>query len=145
MKSFTLASAFVLGILAAAPAAADEVWSLPSGNQIVYERDAGDVAVLSYKPEQGLGQGLIFVVGLGGVSEGRGRYQAYWTEGDDAGAACPVALTDKDGKTWHRWGLATIRFRKPDFPSSIVISRGECLGKPKGHIVGRPVVGAGVR
>ena len=123
----------------------DKDRSLPSGNQIVYERDAGDTAVLSYKPEQGLGQGLIFVIGLGGKSEGRTRYQAYWTEDDDAGAACPVALTDKDGKTWHRWGLATIRFRKPDFPSAIVISRGECLAAPHGHTKARPVIGAGVR
>ena len=98
MKSFTLALA--LGVLATVPASADEVWSLPSGNQIVYERDAGDVAVLSYKPEQGMGKGLIFVVGLGGVSEGRSRYQAYWTEDDDAGfgisetrnGASPVVL-----------------------------------------------------
>jgi hypothetical protein len=145
MKSFTLASALALGVLAAVPASADEVWSLPSGNQIVYERDAGNVAVLSYRPEQGLGKGLIFVIGLGGKSEGRGRYQAYWTEDDDAGAACPVALTDKEGHTWHRWGLATISFRKPGFPSSIVVARGECLGAPTHPVVARPVVGAGVR
>ena len=145
MKAFTLVSALALACLAATPASADEVWSLPSGNQIVYERDAGDVAVLSYKPEQGMGKGLIFVMGLGGKYEGRGRFQAYWTEDDDAGAACPVALTDGEGKTWHRWGLATIRFRKPSFPSSIVIARGECLAAPHGHTRARPVIGAGVR
>jgi len=55
-------------LIAAAPLAAmaDEVWSLPSGNQIVYERDAGSTAILSYKPEVGLEAGYIFVPGLGG-------------------------------------------------------------------------------
>jgi hypothetical protein len=145
MKSFTLASTLALGCLAAVPASADEIWSLPSGNQIVYERDVGDVAVLSYRPEQGLGKGLIFVIGLGGKYEGRDSFKAYWTEDDDAGAACPVALTDREGHTWHRWGLATIRFRRPSFPSSVEISRGECLRAPAGEIRARPVVGAGVR
>ena len=145
MTSRTFLSALALSLLAAAPAAADEVWSLPSGNQIVYERDAGDVAVLSYRPEQGLGKGLIFVPGLGGKYEGRGSYQGYWTEEDDAGAGCPVALTDREGHSWHRWGLATIKFRKPNFPSAIVIGRGECLRAPSGGVTARPVVGAGVR
>lgn len=145
MKAITIIWALAVGLLAASPAAADEVWSLPSGNQLVYERDAGNVAVLSYKPEQGMGKGLIFVIGLGGKYEGRGKYQAYWTEEDDAGAACPVALTDSEGHTWHRWGLAAIRFRKPGFPSPIVISRGECLRAPKGKVTATPVVGAGVR
>lgn len=139
------AAALALGALIAPAAIADEVWSLPSGNQLVYDRDAGSVAVLTYRAEQGLQQGQIFVVGLGGVSEGRGRYQAYWVEADDAGPACPAAIVDAEGHTWHRWGLATVAFASRTFPSRITISRGECLSAPHGSINARPVVGAGVR
>lgn len=124
---------------------ADEVWSLPSGNQLVYDRDVGTVAVLTYVPEQGLGKGQIFVVGLGGQTSRRDSYQAYWVERDDAGAACPAALVDAEGHTWHRWGLASIDFRRPNFPSAITVSRGLCLTPPSGRVTARPVVGAGVR
>lgn len=41
-----LTAAALLASIALA-ASADEVWSLPSGNQIVYERDAGATAILS--------------------------------------------------------------------------------------------------
>ncbi len=145
MKSRALAVAATFTMLLAAPAVADEVWSLPSGNQVVYDRDAGNAAVLTYTPEQGLGRGQIFVVGLAGQYEGRGRYQAYWVENDDAGAACPASLTDAEGNTWRRWGLATVAFQRPGFPSAITISRGECLAAPSGRVTARPVVGAGVR
>jgi hypothetical protein len=145
MKIRTLVSALAFAAWVAAPAAADEVWSLPSGNQIAYDRDVGNVAVLAYRPEQGVGRGQIFVVGLGGHSDHRGHYQAYWVENDDAGAACPAALTDAEGHVWHRWGIATVTFQKPDFPSSIAIARGECLSGPSGEVIARPVVGAGVR
>ncbi|MEQ1493212.1 MAG: hypothetical protein ABL879_19555 [Devosia sp.] len=134
-----------LGMLFSMPASADEVWVLPSGNQLTYDRDVGDVAVLTYRPEQGLESGQIFVVGLGGHYEGRSRYQAYWVEADDAGAACAAALVDAEGRTWRRWGLATVSFASPGFPSRLTLSRGECLSAPSGRIAARPVVGAGVR
>jgi len=145
MNIRTLVSALAFAACIAAPAAADEVWSLPSGNQVVYDRDVDNVAVLTYRPEQGAGRGQIFVVGLGGQSDHRSHYQAYWVEDDDAGAACPAALTDAEGHVWHRWGLATVAFQKPDFPSAITIARGECLSGPSGGVTARPVVGAGVR
>jgi hypothetical protein len=145
MKSRLFAAAVALAASLAAPAAADEVWSLPSGNQVIYDRDVGNTAVLTYTPEQGAGRGQIFVVGMAGQVEGRGRYQAYWVENDDAGAACPAALTDAEGNSWRRWGLATVTFQRPGFPSAITISRGECLTAPAGRVMARPVVGAGVR
>jgi hypothetical protein len=144
MKLRIMLTALALTLIAA-PASADEVWSLPSGNQLVYDRDVGDTAVLTYVPEQGDGRGQIFVVGLAGQYEGRGAYQAYWVENDDAGAACPAALTDAEGNTWRRWGIATISFQRATFPSRITIARGECLNAPSGRITARPVVGAGVR
>ncbi len=134
-----------LCMLLSAPASADEVWVLPSGNQLTYDRDVGDVAILTYRAEQGLEQGQIFVVGLGGQYEGRSAYQAYWVEADDAGPACAASLVDAEGRTWRRWGIAHVRFASPSFPSRLTLSRGECLGAPSGRVTARPVVGAGVR
>ena len=140
----TLAAALAL---AATPLAAlaDEVWALPSGNQIVYDRDSGQMAVLSYKAEQGLESGWIFVPGLAGVYEGRTSYQGYWVEAADAGAACPADLVDAEGNTWSRWGLIEIKFAKPTFPSKITIKRGTCFGPAKDKLTAKPVVGAGLQ
>jgi hypothetical protein len=134
-----------LCMLLSAPASADEVWVLPSGNQLTYDRDVGDVAILTYRAEQGLEPGQIFVVGLGGQYEGRSSYQAYWVEADDAGRTCAAGLVDAEGRTWRRWGLATVSFASPNFPSRLTFSRGECLSAPTGRVTARPVVGAGVR
>jgi hypothetical protein len=38
MKSRILAAVVAFAATLAAPAAADEVWSLPSGNQVIYDR-----------------------------------------------------------------------------------------------------------
>ncbi|MFT3729297.1 MAG: hypothetical protein QM759_15850 [Terricaulis sp.] len=145
MKKHLLGIAALASALLCAPALADEVWSLPSGNQIVYDRDVGNTAVLTYRAEQGVAQGQIFVVGLGGQTDHRGAYRAYWVEADDAGAACPAAIVDAEGHTWHRWGLATLSFARPGFPSAITVARGECLSVPGRGVTARPVVGAGVR
>ena len=139
-----LTAAALLASIALA-ASADEVWSLPSGNQIVYERDAGATAILSYKPEVGLESGYIFVPGLGGYYSGRGAYQGYWVEAGDAGPVCAASLVDAEGKTWQRWGIAEVKFQKPDFPSRITLKRGDCFGAAKQKITARPVVGAGIQ
>lgn len=137
-----------LAFAAALPLAAlaDEVWSLPSGNQLVYDRDAETTAVLSYKPEQGLDNGWIFLPGLAGVYEGRSSYKGYWVEADSAGEPCPAALIDAEGNTWNRWGLIEVKFVKPDFPSKLKITRGTCLDGFTGKaLTAKPVVGAGIR
>ncbi len=145
MKLRTILAASILAALFAAPAMADESWSLPSGNQIVYDRDVGATAVLTYQPEQGQGRGQIFVVGLGGQSANRGQYTAYWVEADDAGAVCPAALVDAEGRMWRRWGLATVVFGNPNGPSAISISQAECLTTRWRTVTARPVEGGGVR
>lgn len=140
---------FVAACLAAAllpgAAFADEVWSLPSGNQVVYDRDVGNTAVMTYRPEQGLADGQIFIVGLVGQFENRTSYQGYWVEADDAGDACPASIVDAEGNTWRRWGLVTVRFARRTFPSRITITRGECLAAPTVRVTAQPVIGAGVR
>jgi hypothetical protein len=144
-RDIGFAAALAASALISTAASADEVWALPSGNQLIYDRDVGNVAVLTYRAEQGSENGQIFVVGLGGQYEGRGAYQAYWVEADDAGPACAASIVDAEGRTWRRWGLASVRFASPTFPSRVTISRGECLSAPSGRITARPVVGAGVR
>lgn len=140
-----VAMSLALGMLFSAPASADEVWVLPSGNQLTYDRDVGSTAVLTYRAERGTEPGQIFVVGLGGEYEGRYHYQGYWVEADDAGPVCPAALVDAEGRTWRRWGLVRLTFARPNFPSRLTLSKGECLNAPSGRLTAQPVVGAGVR
>ncbi|MFN7178255.1 hypothetical protein [Hyphomonas sp.] len=134
-------------ILAAAPlaAAADEVWSLPSGNQVVYLRDDGTTAVLAYTPVMGVEQSYIFVPGLGGNYEDRGTFTGYWVEPVYVGKSCPVPIIASDGMQWDRWGAVEVKFHKKGFPSKITLKRGECFGAPKEKIKLKPVVGAGLQ
>ena len=145
MNSRTLLAGAIFAASFAAPALADESWSLPSGNQVVYDRDIGNTAVLTYQPEQGQGRGQVFVVGLGGRSANRGQYTAYWVEADDAGPACPAAIVDAEGRMWRRWGLATVVFGNPNGPSAISISQADCLTMRWRSVTARPVEGGGVR
>jgi hypothetical protein len=71
----TLAAAAIAAVLAL-PALADEVWALPSGNQITYLSDEGTTAVLGYTPVIGVEQSYIFVPGLGGNYDNRGTLPA---------------------------------------------------------------------
>lgn len=93
----------------------------------------------------GLEAGYIFVPGLGGYYSGRSAYRGYWVEAADAGPVCAASLVDAEGKTWQRWGIAEVKFQKPDFPSSITLKRGDCFGAAKQKITARPVVGAGIQ
>jgi hypothetical protein len=142
MRSVLTAVAFVA---LAVPASADEVWSTARGHQIVYERDAGETAILSYKAEAGLSPGLIFVPGLGGKYEGRETYRGYWVEAADAGATCAAAIVDAEGKSWKRWGVAEVKFARAAFPSAITIRRSDCFGDLGRGVRAQPVVGAGVQ
>ena len=117
----------ILATLFAGQAMADESWSLPNGNQLIYDRDIGSTAVLTYQPARGRGRGQIFVVGLGGQASNRGQYTAYWVEADDAGVLCPAGIVDAEGRLWHRWGLASVAFGNSGSPSPITIFQAECL------------------
>jgi hypothetical protein len=134
-------------LLAAAPLAAfaDEVWTLPSGNQVTYLSDEGDTAIFGYTPVMGVEQSYIFVPGLGGNYENRGTYTGYWVEPTYVGKTCPVSINTPDGMAWQRWGVMEVRFHKKGFPSKITLKRGDCFGAPKEKILLKPVVGAGLQ
>jgi hypothetical protein len=137
--------AVLVALAAIAPAGADEVWVTRAGHQIVYDRDAGTTAVLTYVAEQGLAKGQIFVAGLAGAEARTGTFQGIWVEADDAGPACLFSIVDAEGKTWARWGIARVNFVKPSFPSAIRITRGTCLEDAKTVVKAKPVVGAGLK
>jgi hypothetical protein len=134
-------------LLAAAPLAAlaDEVWTLPSGNQVEYLRDDGTTAVLAYSPVMGVEQSYIFVPGLGGNTDNRTTFTGYWVEPTYVGKTCPAAIAAPDGMLWDRWGIVEMKFQKKGFPSKITMKRGDCFAAPKEKILLKPVVGAGLQ
>ena len=139
---------FAAAILAAAlalPALADEVWALPSGNQVTYLSDEGDTAVLGYTPVMGVEQSYIFVPGLAGNYDNRGTFTGYWVEPAYVGKTCPAALVAPGGVVWDRWGIVELKFHKKGFPSKITMKRGDCFAAPAEKILLKPVVGAGLQ
>jgi len=133
--------------LAAAPlgALADEVWTLPSGNQVVYLSDEGDTAVLGYTPVLGVEQSYIFIPGLAGNYDNRGIYTGYWVEPTYVGKTCPATIIAPNGVPWERWGIVEVKFHKKGFPSKVTLKRGDCFAAPKEKILLKPVVGAGLQ
>ena len=140
----TLAVAAIAAPLPLA-ALADEVWALPSGNQITYLSDEGDTAVLGYTPVMGVEQSYIFVPGLAGNTDNRGTFTGYWVEPVYVGKSCPAALVAPNGVVWERWGIVELKFAKPGFPSKITMKRGDCFAAPTEKIKLKPVVGAGLQ
>jgi hypothetical protein len=140
----TLAAAALAAVLAL-PAFADEVWALPSGNQITYLSDEGTTAVLGYTPVMGVEQSYIFVPGLGGNYDNRGTFTGYWVEPTYVGPTCPATIIAPNGVPWERWGIVELKFHKKGFPSMITMKRGDCFGAPKEKIKLKPVVGAGLQ
>ena len=128
-----------------AGALADEVWST-SGGDVVYEKDIGDIAVLSYPMDEGDLRGHAFIFGLGGNYDDRGHFTGYWSEEmTDEDGLCPIAILDGNGLTTNNWGRVTITFLDEGFPSSWVAVRGHCFEEPSAHLVGHPVVAPGVK
>lgn len=138
-----IASIAALGI--GLGAVADEVWSTVIGD-VIYEKDLGDVAVLSYPLDEGDLRGHVFISGLGGNYDDRGHFTGYWSEPMmDDGQLCDMAIVDGNGDTTYTWGRVTMTFLDNGFPSSWVAVRGDCFKEPTEHLVGNPVVAPGVK
>jgi hypothetical protein len=142
---FRSLAAAVLAAALTLPALADEVWSLPSGNQVVYLNDEGNTAVLGYTPVMGVEQSYIFVPGLAGNYDNRGTFTGYWVEPTYVGPTCPAAIIGPNGVPWERWGIVELKFQKKGFPSKITMKRGDCFATPTEKIILKPVVGAGLQ
>ena len=125
-------------------ATADEVWSTVIGD-VIYEKDMGEVAVLSYPMDYPDTRGHVFIMGLGGNFDSRGHFTGYWSEPQMEEALCGVAIVDGNGLETTNWGRVSITFLDEGFPSSWVALRGECFEEPSAHLVGNPVVAPGVK
>ena len=125
-------------------AVADEVWSTVIGD-VIYEKDIGDVAVLSYPMDYPDTRGHVFIKGLGGNYDNRGHFSGYWSEPQMEVPLCDVTIIDGNGLETTNWGRVSITFLNSGFPSGWVALRGNCFGEPVDHLVGNPVVAPGVR
>ena len=119
------------------PAAADEVWDSTYG-VVVYQEDIGNVAVWSYEPDTDHVGGSIFIEGLAGVYEGRGRYSGYWMADGEDEVACNQPATDPYGHQSVYWGYFDIQFIDSSFPSRWVAEWSFCDGSPEGTWEGSP-------
>ena len=125
-------------------AVADEVWSTVIGD-VIYEKDIGDTAVLSYPMDYPDTRGHVFIKGLGGNYDNRGHFSGYWSEPQMEEPLCDVTIIDGNGLETTNWGRVSITFLDSGFPSGWVALRGNCFGEPVDHLVGNPVVAPGVR
>jgi hypothetical protein len=128
-----------LSLLVASPSLADEVWFSDLG-QITYQADEGEIAILSFDSTD-YGHGTIYVVGLGGNVDHRGRHEGYWI-GEEQGD-CDAELTGPDGTSSDTWGRVVVEFEQPGFPSAFSISLGECFGEPMDAYYASPNTGSG--
>lgn len=95
------------------PVQADEVWNSNVG-QIIYAEDIGPTTVFTYGTEQD--PGVIYIVGLAKVYEGRGTYDGYWAK-NHAKVACKTLRPGINGAMTPFWGRFQIRFLDANFPS----------------------------
>lgn len=124
-KSFGAAIAMVAAV---GVASADEVWMSPTVGDIVYEKDVGDAAVLSYSGNRTGRLAMLYVPGMAGSTE-RYTFWGYWidpTRGDE----CGTELTGPDGTRARSWGQAIVVFDKPGFPSGFTALTGSCFNPP---------------
>lgn len=122
IRSLTaLAAPFLAAVTLAAPAVADEVWTIEDG-EVIWEQDYGSISVFSY-PLEG-GRGHLYIPGLNASITTRGLYTGFWIgEGD---GPCEAAMTGPDGRKSTLWGWATVSFFELGFPSEFSAEMGMC-------------------
>ncbi|WP_146636228.1 hypothetical protein [Nioella nitratireducens] len=108
----------------AVPALADEVWSSDTG-QIVYLADEYGSAILTFTDTDGTNGELVFP-GLAGNFTDRSVHYGYWV--GQSALQCPAALGRPGALTSLSWGMATIAFDDPGFPSAFTVLLADCDG-----------------
>ena len=144
LSSFTT---LVLAVLSSmGVAAADEVWDTEEWGRIVYETDNGTTAIWSFS-DQGaasLGNGKIFIEGLGGVWQNRATdqpYRGYWMVYDAAEPLCATTKTDAEGNASSSYGTFDLTFLDANFPTRWQASWGLCDDQPDQTLNAKPRVG----
>jgi hypothetical protein len=131
--------------LTALPAAADEVWTIPSG-EVIYESGLEDGTAIFSAPAQVFmpdaapdARAWIYIPELDYLLDARGVHRAFWViEGQQS---CPVGLAGPDGRTSTAWGEATIAFDQLTFPSAFTLIAGNCGFDPYIVMRAEPMLG----
>ncbi len=128
-----IASTLVAGLLASAPAFADEAWISDAG-PIIYAEDIENHAVLLLTQADGI-ERHFFVRDLAGNFDDRlGWFDGYWVasgiSGKTAGDSCPFSIIAANGEAYDTWGQVVVTFDSPVFPSGFTAISGMCLEPP---------------
>lgn len=121
-----LLAALVIGGMLPAAALADESWNSAQYGEIVYEKDIGDVALLSMAGGHPGSRVNIYLPGLAGNTTERGAFSGYWIE--SAPGECATERTGADGLQSNLWGDVQVEFAHPAYPSGFIIRLGNCGG-----------------
>lgn len=108
-------------------AVADEVWNTNTG-RIVYADEIGPTAVFSYGSAED--PGVIYILGLAKVYQGRGTYDGYWAK-NKAKVECKTERPGIYGKMTKYWGRMEIKFLDANFPSRWEGTWSYCDGEPE--------------
>lgn len=109
LVTFTVAAALLAGNVAMA----DEIWNTNTG-RIVYADEIGPTAVFAYGPAED--PGVIYVLGLAKVYQGRGTYDGYWAK-NKSKVECKTERPGIYGKMTKYWGRMQVKFLDANFPS----------------------------
>lgn len=142
MQNFISSFIWLLVITAflATTTLADEVWKSNVG-EIIYEKDIGNTAVLSYAtPGVQNSTTRLFINNLvpdvyGGGQ--RGNYSGYWTDNSKR-QVCEAAIVDPMGTRTNSWGRFEITFKKEGSWWAWTGSTSNCFGQPIQTIFAKP-------
>ena len=121
-----LMCAAAITALVPATAMADESWNSAQYGAIVYEKDIGDVALLSMAGGHPGSRVFIYLPGLAGNTAERGQFNGYWIE--SAPGDCATERTGADGLQSSLWGDIQVEFANPGYPSGFIMRLGSCGG-----------------
>ncbi len=128
---------FVLSIVFAIPAMADEMWYSPSIGNIIWEKDFGSTAVFAYEFEEGTTR--LFINGLAAhVTSERGSYDGYWVN-DNGEKMCEAELVDPTGTRSRNWGRFKITFEEYRGLWKWTGYLGNCFYEPEDRLDATPV------
>lgn len=104
---------------------ADEAWDTNVG-RMIYADEIGPTAVFSYGKAED--PGVVYLLGLAKVYEGRTRYDGYWAR-NKAKVECKTERPGIYGKMTKYWGRFEIRFIDSGFPARWEATWSYCDGE----------------
>ncbi|MEE2526767.1 hypothetical protein V0U79_10330 [Hyphobacterium sp. HN65] len=144
-------AAAALAAVTASSALADEVWTDPFGDRLIYSSETGTIAVFQAPHGE-----WIYVEALAGnYSDRTGTFTGYWMipegDADEEMFSCASQRSFPGSGPTHYWGPIEIDFDQPGFPTALTLRRGFCddlTGEYAGELTGtwndtryHPIVG----